>query len=137
MHRGVTKQQRGDCLWMRLAAVLCGCALSAACMPRAAASFESAEPAARNAAIVQAARQGDKQSIPALVRMLSSDDPATRVLAIRTLEKLTGQTHGFDASASDESRARGIEQWQAWLAQQSANDTGSISRGQAHDRSHQ
>lgn len=90
--------------------------LLAGCMPTAKPSFDSAEPAARNAAIVGAAKTGDKASIPQLVRMLASDDPTTRVLAIRTLERVTGQTLGFDASGSDEDRAAGIKAWERWLA---------------------
>jgi HEAT repeat protein len=90
-------------------------------MPTAKASFESAEPAARNAAIVQAAKTRDAKSVPQLVRMLRSDDPATRVLAIRALEQITGHTLGFDAAGSDEQRARGIEAWEHSLAQPNAH----------------
>jgi hypothetical protein len=99
------------------------CAGLAGCMPTAGASFDSAEPAARNAAIVQAAKQRDASSLPQLVRMLASDDPATRVLAIRTLEKLTGETKGFDAAGSDEQRAAGIKAWDAWLAGRESGGT--------------
>jgi hypothetical protein len=99
---------------------LCG----AACMPTAKPSFDSAEPAARNAAIVQAARTGDRATIPNLVRMLASDDPATRVLAIRTLEQLTGTTNGFDATASDQVRAAGIQAWEGWLRGQNGAPQG-------------
>lgn len=83
-------------------------------------SFDSVEPAARNAAIVQAAQRHDRSSVPQLVRMLRSDDPTTRVLAIRTLEQLTGQTHGYDALDTPDRRASAIERWQASLGQSSA-----------------
>lgn len=93
-------------------------------MPTAKPSFDSAEPAARNAAIVQAAQTGDRATIPNLVRMLASDDPATRVLAIRTLEQLTGTTNGFDATASDQVRAAGIQAWEGWLRGQNGAPQG-------------
>lgn len=81
--------------------------------------FNSPEPAARNAAIVRAARDGDRNAIPDLVRMLDSDDPATRVLAIRALERLTGVTLGYDPAGDAASRDEGVAQWTAWCREQS------------------
>jgi hypothetical protein len=95
------------------------CWAVASCGPTIRPSFDSAEPAARNAAIVQAAGSGDQSAIPDLVRMLESDDPTTRVLAIRTLERLTGETMGYEAWASEVDRERGVEQWQAYVTKTS------------------
>lgn len=75
-------------------------------------SFDSPEPAARNAAIVHAASTGDKSAIPDLVRMLESDDPATRMLAITTLERLTGETHGYVARDRASVRREAVLRWQ-------------------------
>ena len=75
-------------------------------------SFDSPEPAARNAAIVHAASTGDKTAIPDLVRMLESDDPATRMLAITTLERLTGETHGYVAKDKPSVRREAVRRWQ-------------------------
>lgn len=85
-----------------------------ACGPTIRPDFNSAEPAARNAAIVEAARANDKSRIPDLIRMLKSDDPATRLLAAETLESITGQTMGYDAEASEAEREAAIGRWRAW-----------------------
>jgi hypothetical protein len=79
--------------------------------------FESPEPAARNAAIVNAAAREDRTAIPHLVRMLESDDPATRSLAISALERLTGQTHGFEAWETPLKRAEAVSRWRDALGQ--------------------
>lgn len=91
-----------------LAGGLAGCA---AAPP----DFNSPEPAARNAAIVRAAREKDSKAVPDLIRMLESDDPTTRVLAIRALERITGQTHGYHPEADEGSRTRAVEAWTAWI----------------------
>ncbi len=86
-----------------------------ACRPTAEASFDSPEPAARNAAIVDAAAKEDRSAIPDLVRMLESDDPATRLLAIQTLTRLTGNDLGYDARDSRVARSEAVERWRAWI----------------------
>jgi hypothetical protein len=74
-------------------------------------SFDSPEPGARNVAIVNAAASNDRRAIPDLIRMLESDDPATRLLAIATLERLTGERKGYDAADVPQARAEAIERW--------------------------
>lgn len=81
------------------------------CGPTIVADFDSPEPAARNAAVVRAAALKDAGAVPDLVRMLDSDDPATRLLAIGTLERITGETLGFDYAAPEHERAAAIEKW--------------------------
>jgi HEAT repeat protein len=85
----------------------------ASCGPTITADFNSPEPAARNAAIVKAAEHKDKAAVPDLVRMLDSDDPATRLLAIDALERITGETLGFEASAPEMERRHAVDRWQA------------------------
>lgn len=79
-------------------------------------SFDSPEPAARNAAIVLAAGEpsGDK-ALPDLVRMLESDDPATRLLAIVTLERKAGTRLGYNYEAPPSRRAPAVMAWREWL----------------------
>ena len=89
--------------------------LLSACGPTIEADFDSAEPAARNAAIVEAARIKDAAAVPDLVRMLDSDDPATRMLAIDALERITGHRHGYDHAAAEHERAPAVERWEAWV----------------------
>ncbi|MFZ4429613.1 MAG: hypothetical protein ACOYPS_04570 [Phycisphaerales bacterium] len=79
--------------------------------------FDSPEPAARNAAIVNAAAREDRTAIPHLIRMLESDDPATRSLAISALERLTGQTHGFEAWETPLRRDEAVARWRDAIGQ--------------------
>ena len=86
----------------------------ASCGPTVRPDFNSAEPAARNAAIVQAARGNDQSRIPDLIRMLRSDDPATRLLASEALESMTGQTMGYDPEGPEVERLAAIDRWREW-----------------------
>ncbi len=92
------------------------CVLCAGCTPAMPRGFDSPEPAARNEAIVQAARSGDRSTRADLVRMLDSDDATTRLLAITTLEQMEGTTLGYDSTASEPERDRAIDAWKARLA---------------------
>lgn len=84
----------------------------AACAPSMPRGFNSPEPGVRIDAIVEAARRGDPAAVPSLVRMLDSDDPATRLLAIRALERITGTTYGYDHSAPETERREAVRRWQ-------------------------
>lgn len=86
-----------------------------ACGPGITPDFRSPEPAARNAAIVRAAAGEDRGSLHDLVRMLDSDDPATRVLAIQALERLTGERLGYDPGGTPEQRRQAADRWQGWV----------------------
>jgi hypothetical protein len=89
-----------------LAAVLTGCAPSA--------SFDSPDSTARLKAIQDAGASGDRASIPRLIEMLDSDDPAVRVMSIGVLEDMTGQDLGFDPYAEAPRRREAVERWEAW-----------------------
>ncbi len=86
----------------------------AGCGPTIRPSFDSAEPAARNQALVRAAATNDQNAVPDLVRMLESDDPATRLLAIDALERLTGQRLGYDPADSERKREEAVVRWRAF-----------------------
>jgi hypothetical protein len=77
-------------------------------------SFDSSESAARIRAIQRAAATEDKAAIPKLIGLLDSDDPAVRMLSIRTLERMTGQTHGYDYAAPEWQRRPAVEVWRDW-----------------------
>jgi HEAT repeat protein len=87
-----------------------------ACGPTIKADFDSPEPAARNAAIVQAAAGRDAAAVPNLVRMLDSDDPATRLLAIDALDRITGERLGYEHAAHEHEREPAVRRWQEWVA---------------------
>ncbi|MCL4742188.1 MAG: hypothetical protein KJZ54_08290 [Phycisphaerales bacterium] len=76
--------------------------------------FDSPEPAARLDAAAKAAREGDLGSLAELIRMLESSDPASRLAAIRALERLTGETMGYDHAGSVPERAEAVERWWVW-----------------------
>lgn len=86
--------------------------------PGLGAGFDAPDPGARLHAVAQTARTNDRDNIPRLIDELDSDDPAMRMLSIRTLERLTGQTLGYDHTQPAFLRKEPIERWRTWLAQQ-------------------
>jgi hypothetical protein len=103
---------------MRLTLITLAIALLPGCGPTITPSFDSPEPAARNAAIVRAAESRDASATANLVKMLDSDDPATRVLAIAALQRITGQTQGYDPYADAVNREPAMRAWRTWLQEQ-------------------
>jgi HEAT repeat protein len=85
-----------------------------ACVPPVPEGFNSPDPTRRLNAIVAAADEQDTSAIPQLIVQLESSDPAARLLAIRTLESLTGETLGYDPIAPDWQRAEAVDRWQVW-----------------------
>lgn len=81
-------------------------------------SFEAQDPAARIRAIKQAARTEDRAAIPDLIQALDSEDPMQRLLAIRTLEKMTGQTLGYEHEAPWWQRDEAVQRWVEWAREQ-------------------
>lgn len=80
--------------------------------------FDSPVPAHRMDAAVDAAREGDRSAVPDLIGLLDSDDSLVRLVAIRSLERLTGQTLGYDHAASVWRRGEAVERWVAWALAQ-------------------
>ena len=93
------------------------------CGPTIHPSFDSPEPAARNSAIVQAADRRDPAAVPDLVRMLDSDDPATRLLAINALQRITGETYGYDYAAPELNRQAATARWQKHIRETMPEET--------------
>jgi hypothetical protein len=46
--------------------------------------------------------------------MLGSDDPATRLLAIEALNRITGERLGFEPHAGPQDREASVERWRAF-----------------------
>jgi hypothetical protein len=86
----------------------------AACVPRDQDGFDSIGPSHRLNAIVQAADQSDDASLCGLIQQLDSDDPAARLLAIRALEKRTGQTLDYRHDDPPWKRSQGVDRWMEW-----------------------
>jgi len=83
--------------------------------PSTVVGFDEADPGARIRAIQQASGQEDRQSLGKLIEALDSDDPAVRFLAVRALEKRTGQTFGYEHFASRSDREAAMKSWQDWF----------------------
>ncbi len=94
-------------------------------------SFQSVDPAGRMHAAALADAAGDKTAVPSLVEMLSSDDPAERMVAIGSLEKLTGERLGYDPAGSPSSRMAAIARWKSRVADASGgvNDPATVVGG--------
>lgn len=78
------------------------------------ASFDADDPASQLAALEQAVEANDRSKIPEMIELLDSDDPAVRMFAILGLERLTGETHGYDFAAPEPERDAATERWVAW-----------------------
>lgn len=99
--------------------------------PEAAVGFDEADPAARLRAVREAGRAGDRRSggtERALVEMLDSDDPAERMLAQLALERLTGQTLGYDHAAGEAERREAVRRWVEWCREREAGAGGDAER---------
>lgn len=91
------------------------CIVGASCAdPDQAVGFNESNPAARLRAVRQAAQTEDPAAIRPLITRLDSDDPAERLLAIRTLERITGETMGYDHAAPRHERVAAVQRWATW-----------------------
>jgi HEAT repeat protein len=79
--------------------------------------FASADPGARLDAAVEATARKDTSAIPDLIKLLESDDPAARLVAINALERLTGTTNGYDFAAPEYDRRAAVDRWVAWAGE--------------------
>ncbi|MEZ6233172.1 MAG: hypothetical protein R3B68_03180 [Phycisphaerales bacterium] len=95
--------------------LLLGAALAlGGCIPRDQTGFSAIGPAHRLDAIVLAAHASDRDSLRGLIQQLDSDDAAARLLAIRALERRTGQTLGYQHDDPPWRRDRAAAAWVAW-----------------------
>jgi hypothetical protein len=69
-------------------------------------------------AIKRAAEQKNFHAVPYLIKELNSDDPAVRFYAIEALQRLTGETFGYEFYADEDERKPAIARWQRWLNEQ-------------------
>lgn len=84
------------------------------CIPTIPQGFDSPDPTSRMLAITEAGVSQDRTAVPALIEQLESNDPGARLLAIRSLERITGTTLGYDHSGSIWSRAAAVRRWRDW-----------------------
>jgi hypothetical protein len=74
------------------------------------------DPSAKIPAIKASVQTNDTSVVQQLIKDLESDDPAVRFYAIAGLQRLTGQTFGYQYYADEPQRAAAVQQWKAWLA---------------------
>jgi hypothetical protein len=84
------------------------------CLPPTPGGFDSPDPTSRLAAISDAGATGDRSAIPQLVEQLESSDAGARLLAIRALEKITGQTLGYHHADPWWERSAAVRRWRRW-----------------------
>lgn len=99
--------------WLRVALGTVAAAAVGGCFATSEPGLRSPDPSVRLSAIVDAGRESDQDAVPALVERLDSDDPAERLLAIQALERITGETLGYDHAAPRAKRDEAVERWTA------------------------
>lgn len=68
-------------------------------------------------AIARAADEDNQSAVRPLIEALDDPDPGLRMLAIAALERITGQTMGYDATAPESARDEAIREWVRWAAE--------------------
>lgn len=86
------------------------------CLAKSDTGVDSRDPARRMEAMVDAAAAKDRTAVPGLISRLDSQDAGERLVAIRSLERITGKTFGYDHAAPAPERTAAIERWQKWVA---------------------
>jgi len=97
--------------------VLALVALIGACSaPQAAMVVSDPDPSVKIPATKLAVENRDMSSVQQMIKDLESDDPAVRFYAFSGLQKLTGETFGYQYFADEDKRAPAVGKWKAWLA---------------------
>jgi len=81
--------------------------------------FDAPSELRRLDAVVEAAQKDDRspETIRHIIEQLDSFDPAMRMISIRTLERLTGETLGYDYAAPVWERSLAVDHWVDWYEQ--------------------
>lgn len=108
-------------LWAGWALVACGVTGCGKALPI---GLDEEAPDGRIHAIVDAAREGDSASIAALIEQLDSDDPAVRLFAIRSIERISGRRFGYDHAAGVHAREASIRAMMEELGLGASRDRG-------------
>ena len=87
------------------------------CIPPTPVGFDSPDPTRRLAAIADAGASEDPAAIPDLIEQLESNDPGARLLAVRSLERITGETLGYDYADPWWVRNEAVRRWRRWAVE--------------------
>ncbi len=77
----------------------------------------------RDIAVAAQAPVTDWKEVDLLIVALDSDDSAERMLAITALNRLTGQTFGYDFAGSWTEREAAIGRWLEWRREERGVET--------------
>lgn len=100
-----------------LAAVLGLLGLLGGCVaPREPLVVSNPDPSVKIPAIKASVQSKDMAATKQMIKDLESDDPAVRFYSIGGLQRLTGDTFGYQYFADDAKRAEAVSKWKAWLA---------------------
>jgi hypothetical protein len=93
--------------------------------------FDAPSELRRMDAVVEAAQTDDRspETIRSIIEQLDSFDPAMRMISIRTLERFTGQTLGYDYAAPSWERGLAVDRWVKWYTQTYSPDTAATQAG--------
>jgi len=80
-----------------------------------AADFQSEDPSQRVRAVVEAGQTKDSAAVPFLVDRLTDSQQEVRFFAIIALERITGQTMGYNYYDPPDERAAAVARWRQWL----------------------
>ncbi len=109
--KGTARSARVGGVALGLASAMVG-----GCLPSEKPGFDEPNPLRRMDAIVLASdKDADPETLARLVEQLDSQDPAARMLAIRALEKRTGQTLGYIHTDPEWKRQEAVDRWMNYL----------------------
>ncbi len=86
-------------------------------------ALDQGGPLDRTREIAVAAQGADWAEIDVLIVSLDSDDSAERMLGITALNRLTGQTFGYDFAGSWTERQAAIGRWLEWRREERGAET--------------
>jgi len=115
-HRGMTRALRRIRRLPLLAAPALACL---GCAGPVDVSPDSVNPQGRTIALARISESPTEQDIPVLIESLTSADPAQRMLAIRTLERMTGETLDYRHYDPEWIRRDAVARWRDWWLQRS------------------
>lgn len=110
----MVERRRASIVW-QLAALVAVPIVLVACNSTAQrrAELQSSPPLERAQAAVALAEAGDADAVDLLVNNLEHRDAAVRLYAILALERLTGETYGFEYYDPPAERSAAVSRWRA------------------------
>ena len=103
----------GQSLGIFLIILIGGCSA-----PREPRLISNPDPSGKIPAYKIAVENKDLSHAKQMVDDLESDDPAVRFYAIEGLQRLTGETFGYEFYLDEEQRKPSLGRWKQWLAKQ-------------------